>query len=287
MKNLYFAVAFCLGIVSITYSQTVTIGTQVWTTKNLDVSTFRNGEIIPEAKTNIEWEAAGKNRQAAWCYYNNDSTNGTKYGKLYNIYAVWDIRGLAPNGYHVPTSEEWEVLEKSIDEVLGGDKMKSAPVYGPTKISYVEEGGYFHQDVVLCSNCKNWNSEYRKKVPCHVCKDERGKIVQGKFEPKTKRKVEEKGAQIGGWNGNNSSGFSALPGGYRSAPRYSFSYRSTNGVFENVYDGDDYNYWWSTDESYESKRERINLNMWFDGVDDKTVHYFYDSGGFYVRCVRD
>jgi uncharacterized protein (TIGR02145 family) len=280
MKNLYFAVAFCLGIVSITYSQTVTIGTQVWTTKNLDVSTFRNGEIIPEAKTNIEWEAAGKNRQAAWCYYNNDSTNGTKYGKLYNLYAVWDIRGLAPNGYHVPTSEEWEVLEKSIDEVLGGDKMKSAPVYGPTKISYVEEGGYYDENWVYCSNCINWNSEYKKKVPCHICKDERGKFVKGKYIPKTKKRVEEKGAQIGGWNGNNSSGFSALPGGYRGI----------DGDFENVYDGYDYNYWWcwNIHQSYESKkRERIKLNLYYSGVDDKTVNYFYDSGGFYVRCVRD
>ena len=29
----------------------VKIGTQVWTSKNLDVSTFRNGDPIPEVKT--------------------------------------------------------------------------------------------------------------------------------------------------------------------------------------------------------------------------------------------
>ena len=32
----------------------VQIGTQVWMTKNLDVSKFRNGDPIPEAKTDEE-----------------------------------------------------------------------------------------------------------------------------------------------------------------------------------------------------------------------------------------
>jgi uncharacterized protein (TIGR02145 family) len=33
------------------------------------------------------------------------------YGKLYNWYAVNDPRGLAPEGWHVPTDEEWKQLE--------------------------------------------------------------------------------------------------------------------------------------------------------------------------------
>ena len=269
-KILLFISFVCISIFG--QVQTVTIGTQVWTTKNLDVSTFRNGEIIPEAKTNIEWEAAGKNRQAAWCYYNNDSTNGTKYGKLYNLYAVWDIRGLAPNGYHVPTSEEWEVLEKSIDEVLGGDKMKSAPVYGPTKISYVEEGGYFHQDVVLCSNCKNWNSEYRKKVPCHVCKDERGRYVQGKYIPKTKKKYEKKGDQIDGWNGDNSSGFSALPGGERGGSA-NFQYIGKNAE------------WWSA--SFWNGTTTISYYWFLSDEYSQSGWLGNKEYGKSVRCVYD
>ena len=46
----------------------------------------------------------------AWCYFDNDASNGTKYGKLYNWYAVNDPRGLAPNGYHIPTEAEWAKL---------------------------------------------------------------------------------------------------------------------------------------------------------------------------------
>jgi uncharacterized protein (TIGR02145 family) len=112
--------------VSNSFAQTVTIGTQTWTTKNLDVATFRNGDLIPEAKTDEEWKAAGKNKQPAWCYYDNKAANGTKYGKLYNWYAVNDYRGLAPAGWHVPTDEEWTVLSTYLGgEEVAGKKMKS------------------------------------------------------------------------------------------------------------------------------------------------------------------
>ena len=133
MKNLYIAVAFCLGIVSITYSQTVTIGTQVWMTKNLDASTFRNGDSILQAKSEEEWKKAGENKQPAWCYHNNDPSSSAIYGKLYNWYAVNDPRGLAPAGWHVPSSEEWETL---IDVIgwLDDENLKSEAIY-ETKIS--------------------------------------------------------------------------------------------------------------------------------------------------------
>jgi uncharacterized protein (TIGR02145 family) len=93
------------------------IGTQTWTAKNLNVATFRNGDPIPEAKSPKEWKAASDNKQAAWCYYENDPKNGTKYGKLYNWYAVNDSRGLAKAGWHIPTDEEWTVLF----DFLGGN----------------------------------------------------------------------------------------------------------------------------------------------------------------------
>jgi len=84
----------------------VKMGTQTWSTQNLNVSVFSNGEAIPEAKTNDEWVRAGKEKKPAWCYYDNNPANGEKYGKLYNWYAVNDPRGLAPKGWHVPTKSE-------------------------------------------------------------------------------------------------------------------------------------------------------------------------------------
>jgi hypothetical protein len=70
------------------------IGDQHWMVENLNVSHFRNGDPIPEAKTNEEWELAGTEGKPAWCYCNNDPGNASTYGKLYNRYAVNDPRGL-------------------------------------------------------------------------------------------------------------------------------------------------------------------------------------------------
>ncbi len=109
-----------------TNAQSVTIGTQVWMTKNLDVTKFRNGDLIPEAKTDEEWKKAGENKQPAWCYYKNNKKNGKKYGKLYNWYAVSDPRGLAPTGWHVPSDAEWTVLSDYLGgAAVAGKKMKS------------------------------------------------------------------------------------------------------------------------------------------------------------------
>lgn len=107
-------------------SNEVTIGKQVWMSQNLNVDKFRNGDPIPHVETNGEWKKAGKNKQPAWCYYDNDPANGAKYGKLYNWYAVNDPRGLAPVGYHIPTDEEWTVLTDYLGgEDVVGEKMKS------------------------------------------------------------------------------------------------------------------------------------------------------------------
>jgi uncharacterized protein (TIGR02145 family) len=126
MKKVSSVLIALLSFGCVVFSQTVTIGTQVWMTKNLNVDKFRNGDPIPQAKTNAEWEAAGNNKQPAWCFYNNDPSNSTKYGKLYNWYAVNDKRGLAPAGYHIPSFEEWSKLTNAFGgEAEAGNSMKS------------------------------------------------------------------------------------------------------------------------------------------------------------------
>ena len=167
--------------VSNSFAQTVTIGTQVWTTKNLDVATFRNGDAIPQAKTNKEWIAAGKNKQPAWCYCDNDPKNGTKYGKLYNWYAVNDARGLAPMGWHVPTDQEWTVLSTFLGgEDVAGEKMKSSSGWN-------DYG---------CKKCNGGSAEFKKI--CSACKG-----------------TQSNSSEPFSGNGTNSSGFNGLPGGFR------------------------------------------------------------------------
>ena len=103
---------------------TIKIGTQTWTTKNLDVTTYRNGEVIPQVKDANAWANL---RTGAWCYYENNTANGSSYGKLYNWYAVNDPRGLAPNGYHIPTDEEWTILTDNLGgESVASKKMKNS-----------------------------------------------------------------------------------------------------------------------------------------------------------------
>ena len=100
------------------------IGTQTWTTKNLDVTTYRNGDAIPQVQDAKAWENL---RTGAWCYYENETANGSSYGKLYNWYAVNDPRGLAPAGYHIPTDAEWKILTDYLGgESEAGTKMKSS-----------------------------------------------------------------------------------------------------------------------------------------------------------------
>jgi uncharacterized protein (TIGR02145 family) len=105
---------------------TIVIGTQIWSVANLNVSTFRNGDSIPQARSNKEWDMAGQAGKPAWCYYNNDPANGVKYGKLYNWYAVNDPRGLAPEGWALPADSDWATLTYFLGgPASAGNKMKS------------------------------------------------------------------------------------------------------------------------------------------------------------------
>jgi uncharacterized protein (TIGR02145 family) len=106
-----------------TFLPTIVIGTQHWMKENLDVVTYRNGDIIPQVTNQSDWSAL---TTGAWCYYNNDPANGEIYGKLYNWYAVNDSRGLAPVGWHIPTDEEWTTLSNKLNgESVAGGKMKT------------------------------------------------------------------------------------------------------------------------------------------------------------------
>ena len=186
----------------------VTIGTQTWMAKNLNVDKFRNGDSIPEVNTANEWQKAANEGKPAWCYYHNDPKQGKRYGKYYNWYAVNDPRGLAPKGWHIPNIIEWEKLFNN----LGG-------------------------------------------------KDSAGKKMKS----------------TSGWkyngNGNNSSGFSGLPGGYRN----------DNGNLDVIgYSGD----WWSSTYSGEDSLFALECGVNFR-EDNTGIGLNSKGSGLSVRCVRD
>ena len=145
MKKYYFTItlllALLIGITSCSNEETKTqnqiavrpsvpiqnrevqIGTQIWMTKNLNVSRYRNGDPIPQVTDPTQWENL---MTGAWCYYNNDPINGPIYGKLYNWYAVNDPRGLSPAGWHVSSDNEWTQLADYLGGTsIAGGKMKA------------------------------------------------------------------------------------------------------------------------------------------------------------------
>lgn len=80
----------------------------------------------------------------AWCYYANDTANGTIYGKLYNWYAVNDTRGLAPNGWHIPTDPEWTSLVNFLGGAgIAGSKIKDiGPLWSSTAQAATNQSGF-------------------------------------------------------------------------------------------------------------------------------------------------
>jgi uncharacterized protein (TIGR02145 family) len=175
--------------------KTVKIGEQVWMAENLNVEKYRNGDPIPHVTDPEEWKNL---KTGAWCYYDNDPENGKKYGKLYNWYAVNDPRGLAPEGWHVPTLSEFETVKAAVNN--DGHSMKA--------------------------------------------------VEQGK--------------------GTNSSGFSALLGGFRDK----------NGKFNSI---KVHTFFWSLTEYQDDRARFLNLS---DKSQTIRLNPHDKNFGFSIRCIK-
>lgn len=103
---------------------TVQIGSQVWMAENLKTTHYRNGDVLSSITISDNWDEL---TAGGYCNYDNSAGNGETYGHLYNFYAVEDSRNIAPEGWHVPTREEFKTLIGSLGgaDVAGG-KMKEA-----------------------------------------------------------------------------------------------------------------------------------------------------------------
>jgi uncharacterized protein (TIGR02145 family) len=108
---------------------TVLIGDQCWFAENLRSEAYANGDTIPSGVIRQGWyvanfgacEVYGGVTSETACWDNSPDIDAcdpaqslNEYGRLYNWYAVDDERGLCPNGWHVPSDEEWSDLEISL-----------------------------------------------------------------------------------------------------------------------------------------------------------------------------
>lgn len=93
---------------------TILIGTQCWMGGNLDI-----GTLIPSSQA-----MQNNNTLEKYCY-NNSADSCAKYGALY----TWDetmqyvttegTQGICPAGWHIPSDNEWKVLEGNADSQYG------------------------------------------------------------------------------------------------------------------------------------------------------------------------
>ena len=87
---------------------TVQIGEQCWFAENLKTEQYQNGDSIPGDLSSAQWTNTVSGAQAV---YGDDEGNLDLYGRLYNGYAMADARALCPTNWHVPSDEDWGVLE--------------------------------------------------------------------------------------------------------------------------------------------------------------------------------
>jgi uncharacterized protein (TIGR02145 family) len=87
--------------------RTVKIGDNWWMAENLKVTKFRSGVSITQVPNANQWTTS----QAAYCIYDN---NTSAPGLLYNWPAANHPDGLAPEGWHIATEQDWKELELSL-----------------------------------------------------------------------------------------------------------------------------------------------------------------------------
>jgi uncharacterized protein (TIGR02145 family) len=110
--------------------------------ENLKVSKYANGDTIRYVRNQEEMLDATNKLEGAYCYYNFDPSFDSVYGKLYNIYALRESRGLAPLGWKIPGFMDMPVVlyecggaDKSIGTIETKDGLWKEPNVGATNDS--------------------------------------------------------------------------------------------------------------------------------------------------------
>lgn len=100
----------------------VKLGNQIWMTENLKVTHYIDGTEIPLVVDNDSWIAL-ETGDEAYCWHNNEVNHA--YGAHYTFAAV-NTGKLCPEGWHIPSQEEWEELV----DFLGGPDVAGGKLKG-------------------------------------------------------------------------------------------------------------------------------------------------------------
>ena len=97
----------------------VQIGDQWWMAENLKVTRYRNGDPIgttsPATLGLRDVVFEGGRPKYQWAYEGNEG-NVDLYGRLYTWFVITDNRGVCPAGWHVPSYDEWMILQNYLIE---------------------------------------------------------------------------------------------------------------------------------------------------------------------------
>ena len=107
--------------------ETVQIGGQCWFAENLRSDVYQNGDAINSGLSTASWQTTAFGATAVYGEGSSQCTDNdpgdqacdenwaiVEYGRLYNFLAVDDERGLCPQGWHVPTDEEFQQMEGAL-----------------------------------------------------------------------------------------------------------------------------------------------------------------------------
>jgi uncharacterized protein (TIGR02145 family) len=120
--------------------KTKEINNLVWTVEDLKVTHFRNGDAITKVTCTEEWIEALSHKTPAYI----ENTNSLAHtSKIYNYYAVEDIRSLAPEYWQIPLSRNWNDLIESLGgSEVAGKKMKTPYAWrNKTNFFFFKESG--------------------------------------------------------------------------------------------------------------------------------------------------
>lgn len=114
---------------------TVEIAGQCWFSENLRSAHYTDGTPIETVTDAAVWsglssgatvifgEGTGGCAELSPLDACDETVSLEAFGRLYNGYAVSDGRGLCPVGWHVPSDEDWTVLEDVLDDMgYGGQE---------------------------------------------------------------------------------------------------------------------------------------------------------------------
>lgn len=103
--------------------KTIKIGDQVWMAENLKVSKFRDGSPITFAANEDEWNEGYK--IVAYVYPNFDPELKEE-GFVYSHEVVFGEKEIAPEGWRVPTQEDWYKLNRHLQDKYDSDNISAA-----------------------------------------------------------------------------------------------------------------------------------------------------------------